>query len=93
MPNINDVTTKVLNLAKEFGINARTENYHGETIIILELSEDFSIYVSVICDNECDVEYAIGDENFTFRPNHVGQLKKALEIIERLNNELTKNHE
>ncbi|WP_243671122.1 hypothetical protein [Vulcanisaeta sp. JCM 16161] len=66
------------------------EEYGREKVVILELSEDFGIYVSVVCNNECDIEYAVGDENFTFKPSNIEQLRRAVAIIEKLNENLTK---
>ena len=88
MADLNAVMSKIMNIAKELGIKASVEEYGRERIIILELGEDFSIYVSVVCNNDCDVEYAIGDENFTFRPSQLDLLKRAVDIIDKLNREL-----
>ena len=90
MADLNTVVNKIIDTARELGIKASVEEYGRERVIILELGEDFGIYVSVVCNNDCDVEYAIGDENFTFKPSQLDLLKRAVDIIDRLNKELGK---
>ncbi len=89
MSNLATMVNRIITVARGLGIKAEVEEYGRERVVILELGEDFGIYVSVICNNDCDVEYAIGDENFTFRPNQLDLVKRAVEIIEKLNTELT----
>ncbi len=91
MVDVNSIVNKVMVIARELGIAASVEEYGRERVVILELSEDFSIYVSIVCNGECDIEYAIGDENFTFRPGSIDLLRRAVEIIERINNEVAKH--
>ena len=88
MADLNAVVNKIITIARELGIKASVEEYGRERVVILELGEDFGIYVSVVCDNDCDIEYAIGDENFTIKPSQLGLLKRAVDIIDRLNREL-----
>ncbi len=90
MTGISGIVNKILNAARELGIAAEVDEYGREKIVILNLTEDFSIYVSVVCSNECNIEYAIGDENFTFKPGQLDLLKRSVEIIERINNEFIK---
>ncbi|BDR93368.1 hypothetical protein [Vulcanisaeta souniana] len=91
MASIDDIVNKLLNTARELGITAEVDEYGREKIVILNLAEDFSIYVSVVCNNECDVEYAIGDDNFIFKPKQLDFLKRSVEIIESINNEIIKS--
>ncbi len=88
MADVNSIVNKVLSIARELGVAASVEEYGRERVVILELGEGFGVYVSVVCDDECDIEYAVGDENFTFKPGNVEQLRRAVEIIEKLNREL-----
>ncbi len=90
MVDVNSIVNRIMGIARELGITASVEEYGREKVVILELGEDFGIYVSVVCNNECDIEYAIGDENFTFRPGSINLLRRAVEIIERINDEVTK---
>lgn len=83
MPNPLDSITKLL---EELGLKFRVEDYEGEKIIIVELSENFGVYISILCaDDECDIEYAVGDDNFTIRPESINLLRKAVDIIAKVN--------
>ena len=88
MADLNTVVNKIITIARELGIRASVEEYGRERIIILELGEDFGVYVSVVCNNDCDIEYAIGDENFTFKSSQLDLIRRAVDIIDRLNREL-----
>ncbi|MGC8607777.1 MAG: hypothetical protein ACP5GZ_01895 [Vulcanisaeta sp.] len=90
MVDVNNIVNKIMGIAGELGIAASVEEYGRERVVILEIGEDFSIYVSIVCNSECDIEYAIGDENFTFKSSSIELLRRAVEIIERINNETTR---
>ncbi|WP_069806611.1 hypothetical protein [Vulcanisaeta thermophila] len=86
MPSSDEVVNKIINFIKGLGLGeVSVEEYGRERVIIIGIAEDLSIYVSVVCNGECDVEYALGDENFTIRPEHVGRLRDAVDVIMKLN--------
>jgi hypothetical protein len=67
------------------------EEYGRERVVIVEFKEDFALYISVACEGEeCSVDYAIGDENFTIRPEYVNDLPSVVELLRRINDEVMK---
>jgi hypothetical protein len=84
-----DVLEEVLGLLRELGLKFSVEGYGDERVVVVDLGEDFSVYISILCrGGECDVEYAIGDENFIIRPERVDLLGRAVDIITRVNSKL-----
>lgn len=83
---IQQVTQRLI----EWGFtNHHTEEYGREKVLIIEFKEDLALYVSVTCEgNECSVDYAIGDENFTIRPEHVNELPSVIELLRKVNDEI-----
>ncbi len=71
--------------------NHHVEEYGRERVVIVEFREDFALYISVACEGEeCSVDYAIGDENFTIRPEYVNDLPSVVELLRRINDEVMK---
>ncbi|MCG2869941.1 MAG: hypothetical protein L7H10_04215 [Vulcanisaeta sp.] len=71
--------------------NHHVEEYGRERVVIVEFKEDFALYISVACEGEeCSVDYAIGDENFTIRPEYVNDLPSVVELLRRINDEVMK---
>jgi hypothetical protein len=87
---ISDVVNKLMNELKDYG-QVEVEDYGSEKVILVRLAEDLSVYVSILCeDNECSVEYAVGDDNFAIMPRHLNLMDKAVSIMKKVNEELVK---
>lgn len=88
--NVGEVVSRLIELLRKWG-QVDVEDYGDEKVVIVGLSEDFSVYVSIVCSGgECSVEYAIGDDNFAITPTNIVLLDKAVAIIKEVNEELAK---
>ncbi len=90
MPNSSDIISELINEVKNYG-QVTVEDYGPEKLLIVKLTEDLSVFVSILCEGtECNVEYAVGDENFTIMPKYLDLMDKALEVMRIINNALIK---
>ncbi|WP_291766636.1 hypothetical protein [Caldivirga sp. UBA161] len=90
MMDINDIINKLISEVKNYG-QITVEDYGPEKLLVVKLTEDLSVFASILCEGtECNVEYAVGDENFTIMPKALGLMDKALEVMRIINNALMK---
>ncbi|ABW01198.1 hypothetical protein [Caldivirga maquilingensis] len=88
--NVNEIIGKLINEIRNYG-QVTVEDYGSEKLIMVKLTEDFSVFISILCeDTECNVEYAVGDENFTIMPKDLDLIDKAVEVMRIINSALIK---
>lgn len=75
--------SKLLEVEK-FG-KTRIESYGDYHLVVLEICEDFYVFISVSCSGEgFYYEFALGDENFVFRMDGVPCLDRGAAAIKRV---------
>ncbi|MEM0066710.1 MAG: hypothetical protein QXH88_07305 [Sulfolobales archaeon] len=63
----------------------RVESYGSYHIVVVELCEDFYLFVSISCSNGGYLyEFALGDENFVFGLNEVECLDRAVATVKKV---------
>ncbi|MCX8185461.1 MAG: hypothetical protein RMI56_03185 [Sulfolobales archaeon] len=74
-----------LSRALEFLGRARVESYGDYHLVVVEICEDFYVFISVSCSGEgFYYEFSIGDENFVFNVDRVSCLDRAVEVVKKV---------
>ncbi|MCX8209091.1 MAG: hypothetical protein N3G79_05575 [Sulfolobales archaeon] len=74
-----------LSRALELLGRARVESYGDYHLVVVEICEDFYVFISVSCGSGgFYYEFSIGDENFVFGADKVSCLDVAVDVVKNV---------